>query len=59
MLRHEMNGYSLHSVESTLKNHLEDQPLPLPAPEQPGTVHGNIRGAGYYDPSLEQGQTYA
>ena len=52
-------GYSLHSVESILKNHLEDQPLPHPAPEQPVTVHGNIRGAGYYDPSLEQGQTYA
>ena len=52
-------GYSLHTVESILKNHLEDQPLPLPVPEQPAIAHENIRGADYYDTSLEQGQTYA
>lgn len=55
-------AYSLNSVESILKNHLEDQPLPLPAPDSlpnQTVVHDNIRGAGYYDLSLEQGQPYA
>ncbi len=56
--------YTLQSVESILKSHLEDQPLDVPVPGQPAVIHGNIRGAAYFDLSLdhlslEKGQPHA
>jgi len=45
-------AYTLASVESILRHHLEDQPLPGVAVETPpevAAVHPNIRGAGYFD----------
>ena len=54
-------AYSMHSVESILQHHLEDQPLPVANPIQPeakpkpevAVVHENIRGAAYFDNPLQ------
>jgi hypothetical protein len=45
-------AYSMHSVQSMLQHHLEDQPLCLPVLEPPSVVHDNIRGAAYFDCTL-------
>jgi transposase len=47
-------AYSLHSVESILKHHLENEPwtvIPVVRPATP--LHDNIRGAAYFDSSLQ------
>ena len=47
-----IGAYRYKSIESILKNGLDQQPLPLPASETTAAVttshHGNIRGANYY-----------
>jgi transposase len=41
---------SFHSVESILQHHLESQPLTAGStPLAPAVVHGNIRGAAYFE----------
>jgi len=45
-------AYSLARVESILKHHLENEPLPDPAqtpPLPPALEHSNIRGAAYFN----------
>jgi transposase len=46
-------AYSMHSVESILQHHLEDQPLCLAVLDPPSVVHDNIRGASYFDSTLQ------
>jgi transposase len=46
-------AYSLHSVESILDHHLENQPLTVPSTPPPAMLHDNIRGAAYFDPTLQ------
>lgn len=44
-----IKGYSYKSVNSILKNNLDQQPLLFPHPEDvPSPLHYNIRGKGYY-----------
>ena len=45
-------AYSMHSVQSMLQHHLEDQPLDLPVSMLPCVMHDNIRGAAYFDSTL-------
>ena len=45
-------AYSMHSVQSMLQHHLEDQPLGLPVLAPASVMHGNIRGAAYFDSTL-------
>jgi transposase len=40
-------GHSYHSIDSMLKNRLEDQPLP-PRSTTALPLHENLRGSGYY-----------
>ena len=43
-------AYSFASVESILRHHLDNQPLPGVAEAQPAVAaHQNIRGAAYFD----------
>jgi transposase len=43
-------AYSFASVESILRHHLDNQPLPAVAETQPAVAaHQNIRGAAYFD----------
>lgn len=42
-------AYSFHSVESILEHHLENQPLTAPETASPAILHDNIRGAAYFD----------
>lgn len=45
---------SYRSIESMLKNNLEQQPLPTPlASTSPSLAHENIRGAAYFDHTEE------
>src|SRR5271169_653885 len=46
-------AYSLHSVQSILDHHLENQPLPVPGTPPPAMLHDNIRGAAYFDSTLQ------
>ena len=49
-------AYSLSRVESILKHHLESEPLPDSAPATPAPPvleHSNIRGAAYFDSTLQ------
>jgi transposase len=46
-------AYSLHSVESILQHHLESQPLILPETPSPAILHDNLRGAAYFDSTLQ------
>ena len=46
-------AYSLHSVQSILDHHLENQPLPVPETPPPPMLHDNIRGAAYFDSTLQ------
>ena len=46
-------AYSLHSVQSILDHHLENQPLPVPEAPPPAMLHDNIRGAAYFDSTLQ------
>lgn len=43
---------SYRSLESILKNGLDQQPLPMVVEVAPPIEHGNIRGADYYAPEL-------
>lgn len=43
---------SYKSLASILKSGLDQQPLPQAAAPAPAIEHGNIRGAGYFAPSL-------
>jgi transposase len=45
-------AYSYRSVESILKNGLDQQPLPEPPRPKPPIEHDNVRGADYYAPAL-------
>jgi hypothetical protein len=42
-------AYSLHSVESILQHHLENQPLNVLETGPMAILHDNIRGAAYFD----------
>ena len=44
-------AYSFQSLDSILKNHLDQSPLPAPDPAglQSPVEHNNVRGADYYD----------
>jgi hypothetical protein len=45
---------SFASVGSILRHHLETQPLPAETALQPAAiVHGNIRGAAYFEATLQ------
>ena len=44
---------SLHSVESILQHHLESQPLAVPETPPPAMLHDNLRGAAYFDSTLQ------
>jgi transposase len=46
-------AYSLHSVQSILDHHLENQPLPVPDTPPAAILHDNIRGAAYFDSTLQ------
>jgi transposase len=46
-------AYSFHSVESILEHHLENQPLPVPDTPPAAMLHDNIRGAAYFDSTLQ------
>jgi transposase len=46
-------AYSLHSVQSILDHHLENQPLPVTETPPPAMLHDNIRGAAYFDSTLQ------
>jgi transposase len=46
-------AYSLHSVQSILDHHLENQPLPVLETPPPPMLHDNIRGAAYFDSTLQ------
>jgi transposase len=46
-------AYSLHSVQSILDHHLENQPLPVSETPPPAMLHDNIRGAAYFDSTLQ------
>ncbi len=43
-----INSVCYKSVESILKNNLDQQPLPETQPAQPAIEHPNVRGAEYY-----------
>lgn len=45
-------AYSYRSLESILKNGLDQQPLVKATEQPPAIEHGNIRGADYYAPPL-------
>jgi hypothetical protein len=46
---------SYKSIESILKNELDQKPLPEPPkPSSPPASHANIRGPEYYHPSDEE-----
>lgn len=44
-----VDAFSYRSVASILKTGLDQQPLPLPAPDRPSRRHENVRGPGYYE----------
>jgi transposase len=46
-------AYSLHSVQSILDHHLENQPLPVSETPPSAMLHDNIRGAAYFDSTLQ------
>lgn len=46
-------AYSLHSVQSILDHHLENQPLPVLDTPPAAILHDNIRGAAYFDSTLQ------
>ncbi len=43
-----INSVSYKSIESILKNNLDQQPLPNEQPAQPTIKHPNVRGPEYY-----------
>jgi len=47
------SAYSFHSVESILEHHLENQPLAVPDTPPAAILHDNIRGAAYFDSTLQ------
>ena len=58
----DIRAHSYKSVQSILKNRLDEKPLPLPqAPAAEPIVHDNIRGAKYYDgePRIENEAAHA
>jgi transposase len=46
-------AYSFHSVESILEHHLENQPLAVSQPPPAAILHDNIRGAAYFDSTVQ------
>jgi hypothetical protein len=46
-------AYNCQSMDSILKNKLDQRPLPGDPPVQPAVEHENIRGADYFDSSAE------
>ena len=46
-------AYSFHSVESILEHHLESQPLAVPQTPPAAILHDNIRGAAYFDSTVQ------
>src|SRR5579864_9089790 len=46
-------AYSLHSIQSILDHHLENQPLPVADTPPAAILHDNIRGAAYFDSTLQ------
>jgi transposase len=46
-------AYSFHSVQSILDHHLENQPLTIPNTPPAAMLHDNIRGAAYFDSTLQ------
>jgi hypothetical protein len=46
-------SFSLHSIKSILQNHLEDQPFTTVEPVPALLLHDNIRGANYFDSTLQ------
>jgi transposase len=44
-----VRAYNYQSMDSILKNRLDQRPLPGDSPAQPAVDHDNIRGADYFD----------
>jgi hypothetical protein len=42
-----------HSVQSILDHHIENQPLKIPETPPAAMLHDNIRGAAYFDSTLQ------